>query len=440
MPDLTTDKLVADELIRCNKCGFCLQNCPTYRATRMEGFVARGRNTYVKDILEGTLELDEALRDPLFECLLCGACTTSCLTRVKTDEIMVRAREAWHEKHGQPAIQRFIFNDLLPYPDRMTRIMRLLSLGKRTGMADLAQRLGVLRWINARLEGAAGLVETMPKAFLRDRLARIGFQRKHDPETGDVWTLARNPEAKPGPRVLCFIGCGTNYQLPRTGEAAMRLLSLGGCEVIVAANACCGLPAYAYGDRESARKLARQNLDLFAKLDFDVIATDCGSCSSFIKKYPVLLDDSTYSTQATCIAERAKDFSEVMVGLDFPKAQSKGLVTYHDPCHVVRGQGLADEPRKLLKDIAGVELREMLEANWCCGGAGSYNFMHPELSLQILDRKMGHIAETEAPVVATSCPSCIIQLAYGARTHNMPVRVKHVAEVMAESLGIELGE
>jgi glycolate oxidase iron-sulfur subunit len=115
-------------------------------------------------------------------------------------------------------------------------------------------------------------------------------------------------------------------------------------------------------------------------------------------------------------------------------------VTYHDPCHMVRGQGLADEPRRLLTDVAGVELREMRESNWCCGGAGSYNFMHPELSLAILDRKMANVADTEAPIIATSCPSCIIQLAYGARRQKMPVQVKHVAELIAEGLGLELGD
>ena len=441
MPDLKADKLVADQLIKCNKCGFCLQNCPTYRATRMEGYVARGRNTYVKDILEGTLELEEPLRDPLFECLLCGACTQACLTKVNTDEIMVRAREAWHEKHGQPAIQKFIFNDLLPHPDRMTRVMRLLSLGKRTGMADLAQRLGVLRWINARLEGAAGLVETMPKAFLRDRLAGIGFTRLRDPDIGDVWTLARKADAPAGPRVLAFIGCGTNYQLPRTGEAAMRVMALGGCEVVVAENVCCGLPAYAYGDRASARTLAKKNLDLLTKLRFDYIATDCGSCSSFLKKYPVLLEeDPEYAAVAERLGAQARDFSEVLVELKLPQAHSGMPVTYHDPCHMVRGQGLAVEPRKLLTDIAGVQLRPLKESDWCCGGAGSYNFMHPELSLQILDRKMARVSETEAPILATSCPSCIIQLAFGARRSGVKVQVKHVAEVLAEGLKVELGE
>ena len=147
---------------------------------------------------------------------------------------------------------------------------------------------------------------------------------------------------------------------------------------------------------------------------------------------------------AMIVAERlgaqARDFSEVLVELKLPQAESGMPVTYHDPCHMVRGQGLAAEPRKLLTDIAGVQLRPLRESDWCCGGAGSYNFMHPELSLQILDRKMSRVAETEALVLATSCPSCIIQLAFGARRSKLPVKVKHVAEVLAESLRLELGD
>ncbi len=434
------EQLVADELLKCHHCGYCMATCPTYRATRNERMVARGRNELVRQVAAGRLALAPDLRDPLFECLLCGACTESCFTRVKTDEVIVRAREAWHAAHGQPRIQRLIFDQLLPRPDRLTRLMRLLSLGTRSGLAELAHRLGMLRWINATLEGADGLVASMPRWFLRDRLGRIGFR----PQTiaGQArWVLPRSEQAvATGPRVFFFIGCGTNYQLPRQGEAAMRLLAAAGCEVVVGDNVCCGLPPYSYGDRDAARRLARMNLELLAGGGCDLIVTECGSCSGFIKKWPALLAEDALHDQAVALAPLVRDATELLAELVLPApaAAPERSVTYHDPCHLRRGQGVIEPPRKLLRDAAGLTLRELCEADWCCGGAGSYNIAHPELSLQILDRKLSRIEASGADLVATACPACVIQLSYGMRRSEHARPVRHITELVAEAQQITL--
>lgn len=435
-----TEEFIADELIRCNHCGYCMSTCPTYRAAREERQVARGRNELVRQVSQGRMDLDERLRDPLFECLLCGACTQACFTGVKTDEIMVRAREAWHEQHGQPPIQSFIFDRLLPYPERLTRLMRLLSLGKRSGLSEVAHRLGILRWINATLDGADGLVATMPRRFLRDRLARMGFR----PETlGDAtwWRRRRDADAPVrGPTVVYFIGCGTNYQVPRQGEAALKLLAEAGCELLIAPNVCCGLPPYSYGYRLAARRLARINLKLLDGAQFDLLVSECGSCSGFTKKWPQLLAGDETVGKAEGLAARARDFTELLSELNLPASGQAGgaTVTYHDPCHLRRGQGIIDQPRKLLTDLGGLDLRELEEADWCCGGAGSYNLAHPELSLQVLERKLARIDEAGADVVATACPACVIQLAYGQRRSASQRPVVHVAEALAQARGIKL--
>lgn len=434
------EEFVADELIKCNRCGYCMATCPTYRTLRNERQVARGRNELVRQVSQGRLHLLEELRDPLFECLLCGACTEVCFTSVKTDEIMVRAREAWHDAYGQPPIQQFIFDRLLPYPERMSRLMRLLSLGKRSGLSEIAHRLGILRWINATLDGAQGLVATMPRRFLHDRLTSMGFKK----ETVDGKTRWRRPrdEDTPasGPSVVYFIGCGTNYQLPRQGEAAMKLLAAAGCEMTVLDNSCCGLPPYSYGDRAAARRLARENLELLGTDDSDLVVTECGSCSAFLKKWPDLLADDPMKQQAEELASRVRDFTELLPELELPRSERmrEVSVTYHDPCHLSRGQGIIEQPRKLLADVAGVELRELTEADWCCGGAGSYNLAHPELSLQILDRKLDRVAETGADILTTACPACVIQLAYGQRLRGSEQPVQHLAEVLADAQGIML--
>ena len=434
------DEFVADELLRCNRCGYCTATCPTYRAVRDERQVARARNHLLRQLSEGRMDLLAELHEPLFGCLLCGACTETCFASVKTDELMVRAREAWHDEHGKPDALRIIFDELLPHPQRLTRLMRLFSVAKRSHLSGLARRLGVLRWINATLDGAEGLVETMPRRFLRDRLSAMGFR----PERTDAavrWTRPSSDDAPPAaPAIVFFIGCGTNYQLPRQGEAAMKLLASAGCKLTVLENVCCGLPPYSYGDREAARRLARQNLGLFAEERFDLLVTECASCSAFLKKWPALLAEDEMEQPAQTLSGKVRDFTELLAEMHLPKSTgaSQLSVTYHDPCHLRRGQGIVDEPRRLLTDVAGVDLRELPEAEWCCGGAGSYNIAHPQLSLEILERKMSRVEETGADVVATSCPACVIQLDYGGRMRKSQRSVRHVAELIAESRGIAL--
>ncbi|HEY3397038.1 MAG TPA: (Fe-S)-binding protein [Armatimonadota bacterium] len=430
--------LIAGELLRCNKCGYCQSVCPTYQISQDEAGVARGRLELLSEVQDGELEPLEALRGPFFDCLMCGACTQACFSAVRTDELMVRARQDFHRRHGQPFAQSFIFHRLLGYPERLTALMRLAGAGKRSGLTRLFRRLGLLGWINATLEGAEGLVETMPRRFLRDRLAEIGFIRR-GVATGEELVLPRSITAPRGPRVAYFIGCGTNFQQPAAGEAALRLLAHAGCEVVALPNVCCGLPPYSYGDLEAARTLARQNLAILGRAQVDYLVTECGSCSRFLKQYGELLaDDPAAVAEAEDLAVQTRDFTELLASLPLPPPVRPwpGVVTYHDPCHLGRGQGLRAEPRRLLTEAAGATLVELPEADWCCGGAGSYNITHPEMSLAILRRKVENIRGTGADTVVTACPSCLIQLSWGLREGETPIAVRHVAEVVAAAQGL----
>ena len=206
---------------------------------------------------------------------------------------------------------------------------------------------------------------------------------------------------------------------------------------------CCGLPPYSYGDLVVARDLARQNLTIFDNLEADFLVTECASCSSFLKKYAELLEtDPEWAPAAQQFAATVRDFTEILPDLSLPHPShlSDRTVTYHDPCHLVRGQQITEEPRRLLTDFAGLQLREMVEADWCCGAAGSYNIAHPKMSLQILERKIRRAQDTDAEVIATACPACIIQLTYGMRQTNDSRPVRHIAELIAEGQGIEVGE
>ena len=436
-------EFVKAELLKCNQCGYCLRTCPAYQATLLEATTARGRNTLLRDVISGSISNEEALRNPFFDCLLCGACTVECFTHVQTSELMVQARQGFFATHGEPRILHYIFHKLLPAPRRLQYIMQLLRVGKRSGLSDLARRLGILGWIDATLEGAEGLMARMPRRFLRERLSRLGF-RKQTEGNRSVRLRARGEQAHAqGPRVIYFIGCGTDFLMPHTAEAAMRVLGLAGCEIMVVEHNCCGLPPYSYGDVAAARRLARQNIQVLAELAADFIVTECGSCSSFLKQYRELLaDDPAWSAAADEMAARVRDFTELLSVLSLPEpTRAPGLtVTYHDPCHLVRGQEISEEPRRLLVDAGGATLTELAEADWCCGGAGSYNIAHPDISLKILDRKMRRVAETGAEVLTTACPACIIQLAYGMRQQEHPRPVRHIAEVIAEGQGLVVEE
>ncbi len=202
--------------------------------------------------------------------------------------------------------------------------------------------------------------------------------------------------------------------------------------MIVAPNNCCGLPPWSHGDIQAAQQLARQNLELMTSLDFDLLVTEYGSCSGFLKHYAKLLP-SDPRTEA--LAEHTRDITELLAEPSLPKPMSKGTtVTYHDPCHLEHRQEIIEQPRKLLVDAGDFELVEMAEANWCCEEAGSYNLSNPQMSQQVLTRKLDRIAGTEAEVVvATACPACcIIQIGYSVRERGWQRLVRHVVELLAE--------
>jgi Fe-S oxidoreductase len=226
--------------------------------------------------------------------------------------------------------------------------------------------------------------------------------------------------------------------LPEVGEATINVLRHNGADVQVLGNNCCGLPVYGYGDVEGARNLAKKNIDVLGDLDqYDYIVSECGSCSGHLKEYAELLaDDSEYSVRAERLLEKVRSFSELLVEIEAekPQGQVEATITYHDPCHMTaRYQGVVAQPRELIKNVPGVEFKEMPEADWCCGAAGSYNIMHNDVSMKVLERKMGNVAKTEAEIVVTECPSCIMQLSMGARRQGLEIKVMNVSQLLDES-------
>ena len=379
--------------------------------------MARGRLALLRAIIEGRLEWTQEIEEPLFDCLLCGACTANCFPAIPTVDLVLKARSEYLDKVGRSSIHRLLFDHLLPYPRRLQLAARAVALGKNSGLSDLAQALGLLRIFGRNLPRANEIIERFPTRAFRD---------KNKP--------GRYEGAGDSLRVGYFVGCGVDVVTQNSGNATLQLLKKIFKTVHILDNCCCGLPAWSYGDLEAAQNIAAKNLNIIAAEEFDLIITDCSSCASFLKKYPEIFPpgDQRHDTAAS-IAIRARDIVELLFDNDAPPATTKGslTLTYHDPCHAARGQGLVNEPRDILKKLLGSKYIEMPEADWCCGGAGSYGVAHHELSRKVLDRKMENLKKTGADILVTSCPACIIQLSYGVRRHRLHTRVCHISEIIS---------
>lgn len=409
-----------DEIVRCNRCGFCQVACPIFRATGQEAGVARGRIAMLRALIEGRATWSKDLEDPLFACLLCGACTGNCFPAVATADLIIAARTEYLGKVGRKPLHRMLFDHMLPYPTRVRLAGHAAGLGKRTKVSKAAKALGLLRCFGRDFEQSEEIIERFPSHAFRE-ISKPG----EFPGEGESL------------RIGYFVGCGTDVMCPQAGEAALRLLRQIGKIVTVLDNCCCGLPPHCYGEKVSAQRLAEKNLAQLSSKPLDLIVTDCSSCAAFLKKYPTLfpVNDIRHQTSMRLVP-KLRDLLEVAT-LPVQPFLHKGervSVTYHDSCHAVRGQGLSSNPRKLLKSLKGVEYRELPEADWCCGGAGSYALSHYDLSQRVLDRKIENVAKTGAQILATSCPACIIQLSYGVRKHQLPVRVCHFSEVLTSAL------
>ena len=409
-----------DLIAKCNRCGFCQAGCPVYRVTGSEHSLARGRWAVARGLVLGEIELSREAVRALDDCLLCRGCTAHCFPALKTDEVVTAIRQAYLSRYGQPVLQRTVFRKVLSDSKRLEWAGRMAVWGKRSGLADLAYNTGLLGLVDKRLAVASRVVESMPEKI---------FRRCTD---------GGSTPAKPKHRVGYFVSCGLSFQYPEVVEATLRVLARNGCAVTVLNNTCCGRPAHAYGDLEAARDIARKNVERLAPaMALDAVVSECGSCSTHLKDYGQLLkDDPVYAEKAAALAKKIQSFSEFLaaIGTNGALGTLQGTVTYHDPCHLSnRFAKITAQPRKLLKSIPGMTYKEMPEADWCCGAAGSYTFLHHQEAVGVLDRKMGNVEKTGASILTTECPACMMHLAYGVRRRGLPIQVRHLSQLLDEA-------
>lgn len=401
---------------RCVKCGRCSAVCPTYNVTQRESMLARGRIRLVREYIEEDLPLSDRLKLYNELCLGCGACIDACPAHVETPELVTAMKEETIRQYGMPVSDSIMLKKVLSSPQSFRRIIRLMSLNRKIGLAKLLPEM---------LKTTDSLMPEIPRQSFRDVYFRSG-RRESAISSGKR-------------RVGYFVGCLTNALYPSLAFDVIKVLEYHDCEVVIPAeHACCGLPQRFSGDAAQARKMAARNIEAFQLSKVDYVVTDCSTCSHALKDYQWydwLSDDEQekareFSKKTFDINEFLVDVAGLRVG---PNVLEKCSVTYHDSCHLKRSQKITVQPREILRSIPGVEYREMPEADWCCGAAGSYSFKHHDVSIKILQRKMDNVKSTGAQYVAAGCPACIMQLQYGMREFSPGTEALHPVQLLARS-------
>ncbi len=409
-------KSVEEEIQRCLKCGLCRSVCPIFAEILDESGCARGKIALAEALLEGKLSLSRIFTDRLSKCLNCKSCVEVCPSGIRVDEVVLATRAEIFERGRFPLIKRLVFKYLLTRGRLLPPISRTLAFVQRKILKCLPQ--------------SSPYRILLPVVGIdKERILPVFAERTLTQKYDEIL----RPKGKSRMRVGFFLGCSLNLIYTQVGSAVIRILLGEQMEIVISKDqGCCGMPVYSAGDRRSARKLAERNIRAFKKYDVDAIVVACASCGSALKRdYESILGlrKNAFSAKIYELNEFLNRFGKNMNA----KSQSKIRVTYHDPCHLSRAQGITDEPRNLLRKAQNVDFVEMSEPKRCCGGGGLFSFTHYSIAKEIGQKKANQIAATGAEAVATSCPSCMMQLEDMLRRSGLPQRVVHIAELIAEN-------
>ena len=395
---------VQAELDRCNKCGFCMAVCPTYKAEPLEWLVTRGRVSLLQDVVAGTLDPDDpGVREAVDTCLKCRACVSVCPPEIQIDELILYARVARRERHGLSLLERAIYRGLLAQPALFRAAVAAGHAAEKTGLRGFAERSGLLRPLG--LARAAEVGPSFPRWSGRQLIAR---ERKNE-----------EPLRSPRDTVVYFLGCAKNNLFGEAAVATWRVLRRNGVQATLPRVVCCGLPAHSAGDLGGARALARRNLRILGHTQ-GAIVVDESSCASHLKHLPELFRGLPEEREMRALAERVVDITVYLdnLGIKTP-GYLAGTVAWHDPCHLRHHEGVIDAPRNLIRQIPGTTLVESALEPGCCGGAGAILLTQPELSDAILERRLAGFRAAGAEAIIAGGPSCVTQ--YRRAKDGLPV-------------------
>jgi glycolate oxidase iron-sulfur subunit len=415
-------------LQQCMHCGMCLPTCPTYDATHRERNSPRGRIALMRAIADGSLEISRTFADEMSYCLGCLACQTACPAGVNYATLFETARSDIAIAGVDANLKRRFWKSvtlgfLFTRPRALRAAGRLLRMYQRSGLESLMRRIGTVRLLTADLRRLEPQAPRIAPAFSNSLIAP-----------------REEPSATPRYRVALLTGCVQDLVFPDINRDTADVLLENGCVVETPAQQpCCGSLHAHNGEPAAAAALARRMIDLVPPDCYDAIITNAGGCGSHLRHYSALLsDDPSYASAARAWDAKVRDVQEwlVEIGCRAPEAapfDRPVTVTYHESCHLVHGQKIFRQPRALLRMIPGVSLVELQESTWCCGAAGIYAITQPEQADALLTRKVRHVKDTRAEIVATANPGCHLQIARGLEEAGVRMRVLHPVSLLSRA-------
>ncbi len=395
----------------------CLPVCPTYALTAREESSPRGRIRLMREMYAGKLEMSDTFVDEMYFCLDCQACQTACPAGVQYGTLVEDTRKVISEKGREPfflrIVKKILLNGILASRFRTKLVAAMLRFYRHSGLQKVIGAVGLPASLRARLD-------LLPPVAKRSFDASVG-------------ELVPHAGMKKG-RVAFLTGCIMNVSFPEIHADVVDVLTRNGFDVVIPKQqVCCGSLHAHYGEVQGAMALARKNIEVFEKYEFDALIVDSAGCGAFIKEYGRHFEnDPVYAQRARSLANKTKEIMEFLseVGFERPSHGREQHVTYHEACHLVHTQKISGPPREIINSVPGAELKELPESTWCCGSAGIYNVVRFDDSMQLLDRKMNHIKSTNAEIVCTANPGCHIQLQYGIKRFGLNMDVVHPVSLL----------
>lgn len=402
----------------CVHCGFCLSTCPSYRVIGKEMDSPRGRIYLMNAINHQEAPLAPATTQHFDSCLGCLACVTACPSGVQYDQLIAATRPQVERNQprswGDRLFRQLIFS-LFPYPNRLRLMLAPLFIYQNLGMQKLMRATGLLQKISPRLAAMESLLpQVTAQSFQNDMPTVIPAQGEKRYRVGMI------------------LGCVQRLFFSPVNEATARVLTANGCEVVIPnPQGCCAALPQHQGQEAQAQALARQMIDSFEGTGVDAIIINAAGCGHTLKEYDhILQDDPAYFEKAQEFSRKVKDVQEFLgaVGLTTPLSplQADPLpIVYQDACHLLHGQKISLQPRQLLRQIPGVQLREPIDAALCCGSAGVYNMLQPEVADELGQQKARNLINTGAKVIASPNPGCSLQIQKHLQQQGYPMQILH---------------
>jgi len=417
-----------EKILDCMRCGFCLPACPTYlHSENNEVHSPRGRIAIMKAVRDGIIEWDSSTEESIDLCLGCRACEPACPAGVDYGHLLEQTRAAVQSVKSLPLKEKIsrkvAFDHLFKNQSTMVGATKLVRAYQASGLQKVVRKIGFMELFPPMLKDMEKAMPVVPKLMKR--------------------SLSKTVE-KPVKHIAFFTGCLMDTMFRETNDHTIQLLEKLGCKIVIPdTQVCCGALHGHSGELEKAKWNARRNIDAFDYLEVDFIVNNAGGCGAFLAEYGHLLaEDRDYANKAKDFDAKIIDISSLLVKLGIKEtlkevAYEKGdLVTYQDSCHLRNVNRVVNEPREILTMIPGTHYIELPTAGLCCGSAGVYNLLNQEMSLRILDDKMIDVKETNASIIITTNPGCLLQMRTGIHRAGMDehVRAEHIVDYLFEVL------